>query len=526
MHVPSARAVARSHSFALATAASVLGYALLFVLSQANGLRLIPTSLAWEWPWLGATARAVTPAALGSTPWDSTAALVHVLAFGLVALGLVSLWGWMLWLVRPGAPTTVRPRTIAVAIALCGVPLLFLVSLASSDLFLYAFYGRELVHYGENPLLVLPNQHWDDPHTWVLDWPDLPAAYGPVWLMASGALSWIAGESLALNVLVYKAAGLAVHGVTTWLVYALLSRRTSSYAVWGAVFYGLNPLALFELVGNAHNDGLAGLLVVAAILAVAERRHVLAAVLCGAALMTKAIIVVVLAPIVWAATIDQRGLAAQARVAALMAATIAVTALAIYAPLWAGRAIVDNVSVNPASSEYLNSVWQLLRTGPVMEPDERFVAPAEKLALLLAFGACLIVVLHRLYRGAALAESVAWTWLAFCGSLAWVWPWYFIPLCALAAASGPGRVAWVTGGITLGGLLFWMGWTGPPHPQAPWLFTHRALLFFGPAIVVGVAPSLVDATSALWQWLTPKVALPGRFEESLPVARDFESLDA
>jgi hypothetical protein len=92
---------------------------------------------------------------------------------------------------------------------------------------------------------------------------------------------------------------------------------------------------------------------------------------------------------------------------------------------------------------------------------------------------------------------LAWTWIAYCASLPWVWPWYLLPGIALAALSGPGRAAAMTAALTAGGLIFWIGWKLPGVPSAAWLFEHRALLLFGPALALAVLPLLAEVAAAV-----------------------------
>ena len=62
----------------------------------------------------------------------------------------------------------------------------------------------------------------------------------------------------------------------------------------------------------------------------------------------------------------------------------------------------------------------------------------------------------------------------------WLWPWYFVPAIAFAACGGP-RARALAAAITVGGLLFYLGW---PRPSAAlsWLYTWRSALLFGPPL--------------------------------------------
>lgn len=509
--------------FSSAAALSVGAYVVFAILAQTPSLRTFPTTLSADAPWLGSLFAALTPDAIASASWDSPTGLAVVAAFGMIAAVLVALWAVMLWRVR----TTTRPALGRVLglVLLCSVPLLCLLALFSDDLYLYAFYGRIIGEHGGNPLLTPPSAFYGDPLLWHVPWPDATSAYGPLWVLIAAGLSRLADDSLTWTVLVYRTGGLAIHLLTTIVIHAAVRERRPDRATWAAVFYGLNPLVLAETVGNAHSDALLGLLLASALWAVARGRVAVAGTLLGAAVMTKAPVVVVLAPMTLAVVLARRTVDARLRVFGVLALATTGTALALYAPVWAGTAILDNIRSNPASHEYLNSVWQLVLRGADMMPDERFVQTGERLTLTIALLVAMGAALFHVWRGRALEDAVGWTWLAFCGLLSWVWPWYFVPLCAVAAMSVSMRLAWATGAITLGGLLFWMGWTGPPHPDAPWLVSHRALLFFGPALIVAT-PCLVAATSAAVVRLAQSPPwLPTRFDSVTRVPRDLESVD-
>ena len=87
---------------------------------------------------------------------------------------------------------------------------------------------------------------------------------------------------------------------------------------WTAL-YALSPVAVVEVVNNAHVDGLAGLLVALALLAAARRRQVWVGVLVGAAALVKVYPAVVGLAFLAAAGRGWRRIAASAAVVAMLA---------------------------------------------------------------------------------------------------------------------------------------------------------------------------------------------------------------
>lgn len=519
-------AASSSRAFVWLVTGSFACYATIAITSGVAALRPASVDVLAGWPALHAAMAALTPASLSAPAWDSASALVPLSVFALAALALVALWAAMLHVAR-WSPAAIPTRLLLAGVAACAIPLLLTAGMASSDLYLYAFFGRILAVYGENPLLNTPLQYWGDPHLAPVFWTWLPASYGPVWLMLSGALSRLAGENLTTTVLVYKSALLGIHLLTTWVLARALSSRWPERATWGAVFYGLNPLVLFEGIANGHNELLLVLLLTAGVVALlhARPRPLVAVALLSAAVMVKAVAVVLLAPVGVAILAARQGLRARLTMAAAAISVGLVVALALYWPLWAGTVLIDNVRFNPAATEYNNSLWEFaLRTSGAALERGQWITPAERVPMLavLLLGTAFGMVAAG--RGRPLSQVLVWTWGAYLLSLGWVWPWYFVVAVPFAALAGPGAPARVTMALTAGGLLFWTGWTGPPHPLAPWLTELRALVLFAPAIVVAA----VNGAWAILPLPTPSLD-PARVLDLVtgsPRAQEVGSVDA
>jgi hypothetical protein len=140
--------------------------------------------------------------------------------------------------------------------------MLVLPGLYSTDIFSYVMYGRIAAVHGENPYLRVPNDFPDDPFlSWVFPfWRDRPTVYGPVWTDVSWVLAWLSGALEALDqVLAYKLTLNVLAVCTLVLVWKLLGwtqpdggspkARLAAFAL-----FAWNPLVVFELAGNAHND--------------------------------------------------------------------------------------------------------------------------------------------------------------------------------------------------------------------------------------------------------------------------------
>ena len=149
-----------------------------------------------------------------------------------------------------------------------GFGLLFRVTMASlpglfsTDVYSYVMYGRIVGVYGQNPYVSTPNDFPADPFlAWVFPfWRDQPSVYGPLWTDASWLLSRLTGELSNFDqVLAYRLFLIGCELITLGLLWRLIGLRldnadgaTGRARAWA--MYAWNPLVLFDLVGNAHND--------------------------------------------------------------------------------------------------------------------------------------------------------------------------------------------------------------------------------------------------------------------------------
>lgn len=475
----------------LPAAASLIFYVALLALMTAPSFRLTRTLTVFGAKPLRDFVALVTPDSMAAISWESPQAVTLELVYLLLVVGLVGAWLVALRIARSVWDRLALPWVLLAASAF-SAPLVWLPGMFSGDIYLYMFYGRMIAKYGDNPFLMRPIQYPGDPHlSWVF-WQNLPSSYGPAWLLLSGLLSRLAGDELFPNLFWYKFAALLLHLGTTAAVWAILRRVKPELALWGAVFYGWNPMVLFESVGSGHNDVMMAFFASLSLLA-AVRRHWLIAV----ALLTGAALVKisggVLIPVLVAVyVLQQRGM--RDRMLALLKAGAvgAATGLAAHAPLWAGAAPLTNVRENPAARDYLNSVWDLLslRLHKAV-PSWSVTSIQDRLdivrAAVLLVGLLLVGVMF--WRRRSSPGAMFWVWFVYCLSLSWIWPWYFVLLIPFAAVRGPSRVARVAVGCTVGGLIFWLGWPDPPLPHAPALYTYRALLLMLPPLIA-LAPDV------------------------------------
>lgn len=179
----------------------------------------------------------------------------------LIAGYLVGVFGLARANTRPGT------RTVVGFALLSRLTLLALPGLFSTDIFSYVMAGRISAVYQANPYITPPSDFPSDPfYSWVFPfWRETPTVYGPLWTTVSWALSTLSGGWTNFDqVLLYRAVLAAFDLLTLWAMWRVLGLVLGGGQVRTVALcaFAWNPLWLFDIVGNAHNDVLMVLLLV------------------------------------------------------------------------------------------------------------------------------------------------------------------------------------------------------------------------------------------------------------------------
>ncbi len=478
-------------------AAAWLIYVALGVLLQSRALRVYSAGLLPSVDFLRNVALALTPDSLLTASRYSARGTIVLILYGVLVCLAIASWCWAYRVARRLDLTSVTP--LLAITALLATPLLATAGLVSDDVYLYGLYGRTIDAYGANPILSAPALFPYDEHLKWVHWRELPASYGPVWLTLSGVLSGIAGDSITAVVMTYRTAALALHLLTAAGVWFVLRRARPETAMAGTIFYAWNPLVLMEVVANAHNDVLVACFAVLMVAAAAHRAWSSAAFFAACAVMVKPFAALLVPPLALRIIQSSRG-RTRARLILTSGAVGVGSLILLSVPLWAGARLLSNITSNPASYIYTNTIWELIsETGPawfhvrtvrIQHPYLDVVREA-----LFIVGACWVLTRRSSRRG--VAPTALRLWLLFCLTACWVWPWYFVPAIALAALTGSRGIA-PAAALTLGGLLFWTTWPPPAPNASTWLHTWRSLVLFGPLLLtLAFSPVRAAALAAL-----------------------------
>jgi hypothetical protein len=403
-----------------------------------------------------------------------------------LVLGLYGLYAAGYWLVARGKAGLTA--VFAAGVVLCA-ELIWVYPATAVDVFGYVAHGRLLAVHRVNPFIVAPDRFPSDAIVPYLAFPSEPSQYGPIWVLLGGALAALANGGLLTEVVVYKGIGAAAHLGGAALVFAIARRLGAD--LWlaraSAFLYLWNPMLLWEMVGNAHNDGLMMLfgLVAAYLFVAGADLLVLAAVAAGALVKVP---VVLMAPVlfigVWRRHITR----------AVEGAVLAVAlAAAVYNPFWEG---LDTLTALRRTDLFTASFGSVLRLS--LAPSLG-LAEATTLARWASLGAFAVVACAALWmaaRAQGARQVLRAAYVILLGGLllatTWFQAWYVVWPLGLGAALAEPRRHLEVALLSLGGMLqyfvFIYLWVMGYFPMTENLAVQGAayLAIIGP-LVLGVA---------------------------------------
>jgi hypothetical protein len=364
------------------------------------------------------------------------------------------------------------------------------------DVFGYIAQGRLLALHQVNPFIVAPIEFPSDAIVAYLAFPDEPSQYGPVWVLLGGAITTLARGDLVTEVLAYKVVGALVQICGAALIYLIaaglgagpIRARASAY------LYLCNPMLLWEMVGNAHNDGVMMLLGLAAVWLFVTGRDRLVLLAAAAGALVK-VPVALLGPVLFV------GVWRRARSLAIESALLGLLlAFLVYRPFWEGPQTLTALRRSDLFTASLASVLRLSLESSVGLAD---AATAARTVSLATFGAVAVVAVWMAARAQTDQDVVRSAYLTLLGALllatTWFQAWYVVWPLSLGAALGEPRRHLEVGLLSLGGLLqyfvFIYLWVMGVFPPAENLGVQAAayIAIIGPLLVGLAARALTEA---------------------------------
>jgi alpha-1,6-mannosyltransferase len=354
------------------------------------------------------------------------------LAYGLIWAGFVAYLG-----VVAAAPALGR-RLIWTAIVVLVAGFAISPVLLSHDVYSYVDYARLGVMHGLDPYAHPPAAVPTDPAYSHVTWTDATSAYGPLFTLTTYPLAWL---SVDAAVAVLKGiAACAVLGLA-----ALIGRLAPARGInplRATAFVALNPLVLVHVVGGAHNDGLAMLLVMAAVAAVLAAREASggAAFVVAFAIKAPTGLAALFAfastarirhsphqsgvNIGWASA--KRGISRLLLGAGVAAAAIGIAAYAAFGWNW-----LDAIGLAGENQDRTSHMSIPITAARLTGLDPTAV----RAAALILYATLFTYLLIWTWRGGDWLRAAGWGSLGLLLATAWLLPWYLIWALPLAALS-------------------------------------------------------------------------------------------
>jgi hypothetical protein len=399
-------------------------------------------------------------------------------------LGAVYAGGYLLISRQERVSSGARIAIVAM-VCLPAIANLFIYPVGALDVFNYMIELKLAYGFGENPYLVTFAGYRDDPFALPAFLVDVPLFYGPVWLIAYGLPVAVVGFQSIIGLLgALKLFNLGLLALTGLVIYR--SHQDDRTRWLGVYLFLANPLVLFEGVGNAHNDVLMTLFLVAALVAF-HRKSVIAGPMFALSALVK-LFTVVLAPLFLTFMLRNRWGWRRLALAGSLALLVVVISVM---PFWADGAMVGGLREGTAKSQEMNHVSVLslaqqavstrsvssgfaplfaIGSGfPSSQPNQSPTLPAWQTttglglpsvavrralvtqACVAVFVVLAVVIAVAVARGRVMEAGVIDTLMLFSLLLTNLYPWYLIPIVASVALWQSRRgLGYVFVGTTLG----------------------------------------------------------------------------
>ena len=348
-------------------------------------------------------------------------------------------------------------RPVAAAIGLVLLAAVVVYPQSSNDVWSYTMYGRMVSVHDASPYHHVPADFPHDPFDRRVSpiWQHRGSVYGPAFVAYAAGVTFVAGDSVLLDRLLFQLGAALVVMLALWLVW----RRTRSPAA--VAWLGLQPVFGAIVVNSGQIDAFIGLAILVAAVLASQRRGAAAGFAIALASLVKITSLLALAGLVfWAWRRKERRVAVRAVVTA--AATIAV----VYLPFLAGASHVLSGADHMVTP---GSPWNLPAQLLVGKDAGRDLAarllPNSTLGVLFNLSLGLVVLA---------AIVVAWRWsradtpdlatgaaaASYAIAAEYTLPWYAAWALPVVATRRPSPLAWV---IWIQGAVLLAAWKLPTH---------------------------------------------------------------
>lgn len=359
--------------------------------------------------------------------------------FLMAALSLM--WLGAIYLVRKDNR---RSLALIIVAAFGAFALLFVFgpSFLSRDVFSYSFYGRSMSVYHSNPYLLVPAARQHDILYPLAGWKNNASAYGPVFNYLSFAITRLAGDNIAANVLGFKLLAFLSYAACLPLVYSLARRVSPGKENMALAISAWCPVLVIHFLGAGHNDALMVALLLGGYLLYRKGYLLPGIAVVLLAVMVKVVAVLALVPLLLLYVRDKRGVPLKRLLEA--GTMVIVVPLVLYLPFLHGLEIFKTTArmsklYSKSSVPSLLSLEykKLLTHGGMAATKATQVANARvQLFFLVVFAIAAIVLLSKVKNYRSMVACSASLCLAWFLTSSYVLPWYLAMGLMLAAVAG------------------------------------------------------------------------------------------
>lgn len=327
------------------------------------------------------------------------------------------------------------------------------------DVFDNIIRGRMQSLYGANPFYQHPASFPQDPFIKYSGWNDFTSAYGPWWELLTSFVSRLPGNGIIANVLAFKALSVLAYAGTSAVIALTLRRHAPDRALFGTTLFAWNPLVLYSVAGNGHNDAVMVFFMVLGFFFLSRGNFTLAALSEVAGALVK-FIPALLIPIVYIAALRKLG-SWKERIGfvVLTSAAAAVMVAVTYARYWRGG---DVLGLDWRSTLFTTSLATLVQIVLIPSLGTHIASEVVSRGSLLLVAAWIAWQVWQVWRATGREEGERVTRgdleeYARAGLLIvlffllvgtpWFQPWYAIWPIALAALSPDGVL--LRGGVVV-----------------------------------------------------------------------------
>jgi hypothetical protein len=305
--------------------------------------------------------------------------------------------------------------------------------IGANDVFEYLSQGELLARFGLNPMVhtlsEVPDLTWPRHIIWL----DYVSYYGPIWSWIEAGIVKVVGTvDLVRLVMAFKLVAVMAYLAICSLIVRVLKDRSPRQVLTGLLIFAWNPLVLFEVAVNAHNDVLVGLFIVAGVWFWQQQRLLAMFAMLTLAPLIKAPAAVVL-PLFMMAAWRSQPADGRRRLIVRGSSVIAAVAAGAYLSLPEGLAGLTNLP--RLGGLYTDSVATLIKLSVQLIAPEAIAAGAALVICLGVLGRYTIRQLRAINQtpDQVVVRAFNTLLLLLLFSIPWFQPWYWLWVLPLAA---------------------------------------------------------------------------------------------